>query len=74
MTEIEVRVWDKLAKSISELAGAVNRLAATQEKPVISQQKGKPTFGTATFQHEDPQARELREIERERSGDGGEAS
>ena len=60
-----------LAVSIFELARAINRLAATQEKP---KSKGAVSFTTAHFEDQvDAQTEALRELSRQQ-GEGGEDS
>ena len=58
----------KLADAILKLAIAIERLAATQEKP--ENRSKMSTWGTASYDSTDPQTKALRqiELERERSG------
>lgn len=58
-----------LGNNIGALAMAINRLAATQEKP---KSKGAVSFTTAHFEDQpDAQTEELRDLSRQR-GEGGE--
>lgn len=66
MTEIDVRVFDRLARSISELAKAINHLAGAP----METKKGTLTFGQASYDTTDPQTAELRLIQKG-SGDEG---
>lgn len=60
-----------LADAIFELAKAINRLAATQEKPVVSSNRGAVHFSVANPEDQpDAQTAELREIERKRTKEG----
>ncbi len=67
MKDSEHLLFSRLASGISDLALAVNRLAATQEKDKVSIDKGAVYFSTAHFEDQpDAQTEQLREIAKSR--------